>query len=40
MDTLRRHNFDRSERCPKLFALLKTLADRKTYRGFATAPTN
>ena len=38
--TLRRHNFDRSERCPKLFALLETLADSKTYRGFAPASPN
>ena len=39
-DTLRRHSFDRSERYPKLYALLETRADRKTYRGFATASTN
>ena len=39
MDTLRRRDFDRSERCPKSPALLETLAVRKAYRGFAAAST-
>ena len=39
-DTLRRHYFDRSERCPKFLAFLETLAECKTYRGFAPASPN
>ena len=39
-DTLRRRDFDRSERCPKSLAFLETLAERKTYRGFASASPN
>ncbi len=40
MDTLRRRDFDRSERLPKSLALLETLADRTAYRGVAPASTN
>ena len=38
--TLHRQNFDRPGRCPKLFACFETLADSKTYRGFAPASPN
>ena len=37
MGTLRRRDFDRSERCPKSHALLETLAVPKGYRAFWAA---